>query len=235
MEVHGHDYLQIIHVVEGDFAVDWGDGWQIVKPGCAHILPGGFSHSLRTTHGHKQFGLNFNTLKDAPTPLHALLCRRFTRPCIQPVEFTTPMRHYLESPPILPDELTQLKIIHMFDSYSLDLLDSLSVRSEIRQKKQLLGFLEENAAEPLTVTEISDAMSMSRASLQRFCAETFNCGVKTLHERIRIEHAARLLYQTELSISECARACGYSDIYAFSRSFKRIKGISPSKHANLHS
>jgi len=229
MEPHSHDYLQIIHVVEGDFAVDCGDGWQTVKPGFLHILPAGFTHGLRTRGGHKQFGLNFTPLSTDSNPLHTLLCQRYTRPSIQPAEFSAPLKHYLHSPSILPDELTELKIIHMFDHYCLSLLDSLPQNGAENQKERLLSLLEAHATETLPVSQIAIDMNMSRATLQRFCADTFGCGAHTLHERIRMEYATRLLYQPDITVSDCAIQCGYADIYSFSRAFKRIKGIAPSR------
>ncbi len=36
-----------------------------------------------------------------------------------------------------------------------------------------------------------------------------------------------LLYQTDLPIGDIARSCGYSDPLAFSRSFKKFKGVNP--------
>ena len=36
-----------------------------------------------------------------------------------------------------------------------------------------------------------------------------------------------LLYQTDLPIGDIARSCGYSDPLAFSKSFKKFKGVNP--------
>jgi len=45
---------------------------------------------------------------------------------------------------------------------------------------------------------------------------------------MRMEEASRLLLNTSLSIGEVANACGFDDIYGFSRSYARAVGISPS-------
>ena len=47
---------------------------------------------------------------------------------------------------------------------------------------------------------------------------------------IRIKHAIQLLEQNKLSVSELAEKCGYSDPLYFSRVFKKITGVSPSKY-----
>ncbi len=50
--------------------------------------------------------------------------------------------------------------------------------------------------------------------------------------RTRLTHAAGLLRETSLSISEIADACGYRDVYFFTRQFTAHQGISPSRFRN---
>ena len=42
--------------------------------------------------------------------------------------------------------------------------------------------------------------------------------------------AATLLYDTDLPITNIAYSCGYSDPLAFSKAFKKIKGVSPKEY-----
>ena len=50
--------------------------------------------------------------------------------------------------------------------------------------------------------------------------------------KFRITKAAELLYNTDLSIGNIAYSCGYIDPLAFSKAFKKIKGISPKEYRN---
>ena len=50
--------------------------------------------------------------------------------------------------------------------------------------------------------------------------------------KFRITKAAELLYNTDLPISNIAYSCGYSDPLAFSKTFKKIKGVSPKEYRN---
>jgi AraC-like DNA-binding protein len=52
--------------------------------------------------------------------------------------------------------------------------------------------------------------------------------------RQRILHAQNYLHGSSLQISEVADALGYSDIYFFSRQFKKITGASPSEYRKAH-
>lgn len=51
-------------------------------------------------------------------------------------------------------------------------------------------------------------------------------------QKIRAETAASLLINSSMSVSDTANACGFSDIYSFSRFFKAKTGCSPSEYRN---
>lgn len=48
----------------------------------------------------------------------------------------------------------------------------------------------------------------------------------------KIEFSKRLLKTDSFSVSETANMCGFSDVYYFSKFFKKETGISPSKYNN---
>ena len=48
--------------------------------------------------------------------------------------------------------------------------------------------------------------------------------------RLRLQLALELLGNTELSVAEIARRCGFRDPFTFSRAFKRSVGVAPSVH-----
>lgn len=52
-------------------------------------------------------------------------------------------------------------------------------------------------------------------------------------QRIRIERAKQLLVDSGLSVSECADTLGFSDVNYFSRLFRKIAGVSPSKYRQV--
>ena len=226
LEMHRHDCLQIFHVLQGDFQADTGDGWQQVEPGDAHILTPGSRHALRSQRGDLHFSLTFRTGLDERGLLPQLRVA-FAEPCIRTVAVPAGLPTFFETPPVLFNEIDQLRLSHLFDGYVLNLITGPGQSQADKRRQRLLSFLESKSAEALTVEEIAEEMLMSRSALQRFCRDTFGCGARTLHERIRIENAARLLLHSDTSIGSCALMCGYDNIYAFSRTFKRVKGRSP--------
>ena len=69
-----------------------------------------------------------------------------------------------------------------------------------------------------------------RAQFKNFTGKTPN---RFLTE-IRINHACSLIdiYRHSLPLFEISEKCGYTDYVYFSRRFKQIKGVSPSRYAN---
>lgn len=59
-----------------------------------------------------------------------------------------------------------------------------------------------------------------------------SCGADIINSRI--ENAKRLLSETAYTIEQIAERCGYNSIVHFSRQFKQMTGIAPSKWRNLH-
>ena len=56
-----------------------------------------------------------------------------------------------------------------------------------------------------------------------------NCKPSEYINNVRISAAETLLRETDMSVSEIAERVGYSDVYYFSKTFKRLVGCSPSK------
>lgn len=224
MDFHQHPYLQSIHVLEGRLDIDWGDGWTALHPGDVHVLPPRHPHRIRTEQGHAQFGINFSTQHDERGLLEELL-GTYREPVVRHVPFREVWRSNLAKPnPNAPI----LRVAHSLDDYALSLLEHGEPTERPASAEPLVSYLQARLGEPLRVDEIAAHMHMSRASLQRLCQKQFGCGAARLHERLRLEHAARQLLLTNLQVSECAVECGYQDIYHFSRAFKRVYGLPPS-------
>jgi len=46
----------------------------------------------------------------------------------------------------------------------------------------------------------------------------------------QIQRAASLLRETELSLEDIARQCGFANILTFRRNFKAVTGVNPSEY-----
>lgn len=221
---HQHWHLQLIHVVEGRLAVDWGEGWRSVEKGMLHLLPKGFPHQLQSPRGHSQFGLNF-TLAADEGGITAAFESKLTSPLVLPAQLPTSLKTL--NPVFSQDPMEILRLKHVLDEYVLKILETLAPRNPASHSKALFQIVEKYASKPLPVEMAAQELGKSRATLQRICQEHFGCGLGQLHDRVRLGKASQMLLNTNLSIGEIAETFGYNDLFSFSRAFKRIHKISP--------
>lgn len=82
-------------------------------------------------------------------------------------------------------------------------------------------------SEPLTLEEVAARIPMTPTYFSRKFKRVTGIGYKEYLNHVRLKEAARLLLETELSVTEIALACGFSDGNYFGDLFKKEKGISP--------
>jgi AraC-like DNA-binding protein len=82
----------------------------------------------------------------------------------------------------------------------------------------------------MSVEEIAQLTGMTtnafRQRLQQLTGET----PKAYITAILMQKAVNLLTTTNMSVNDVARACGYTEQSNFSRTFKRIYGVTPSQY-----
>ncbi len=93
-----------------------------------------------------------------------------------------------------------------------------------------LRLLHAEPAASWTVPTLADRVGVSRATLAKRFSELVGEPPSTYLTRWRMTLAADLLVEREsATIAEVARAVGYSDAFAFSAAFKRVRGVNPSE------
>lgn len=80
------------------------------------------------------------------------------------------------------------------------------------------------------IDDIAKAVGISRSHLYRVFMSNVGQSPIDYLTAFRIEEACKLLRQTALSISEIAVSVGFFDQFYFSRVFKKIKGVPPSRY-----
>lgn len=104
------------------------------------------------------------------------------------------------------------------------------ITAAVRRFKEKLDT--EFAAE-LRITELAEQTGFSPVYIRRTFAARYGQSPKEYLDQLRNEHAIRRLRFTGESITEIASACGYSDVYQFSKTFKKHNGFSPSEYRRL--
>ena len=93
--------------------------------------------------------------------------------------------------------------------------------------RQMLQFISENYAEPLTMKDIADSASISESECLRCFRSTIERSPIQYLKKYRILKASEMLSGTEEKIGDIAAACGFTDPSYFNRAFKAEKGVTP--------
>lgn len=102
--------------------------------------------------------------------------------------------------------------------------------TEGRRLTTLLSWLAEHYREPVTVEAMAEHAAMSSRTFARvFLAETGDTPAYYL-EKLRLEHAVRLLETTGISLDVAARDCGFTGREQLRRAFQRHRGITPQEY-----
>jgi AraC family transcriptional regulator len=96
--------------------------------------------------------------------------------------------------------------------------------------RRLKENLDRGFASELRIAELVEQSGFSPAYMRRTFAARYGCGPKEYLDRLRNEHAVRRLLYTGDSVTDIARACGYLDVYQFSKAFKKRNGLAPTDY-----
>lgn len=84
--------------------------------------------------------------------------------------------------------------------------------------------------EELTLGEIARTVGVHPVTLAREFRRHYDCTIGTLVRQERISFACRQLLKTEPSISNVAIAAGFYDQSHFTKTFKRLMGVTPARY-----
>ena len=87
--------------------------------------------------------------------------------------------------------------------------------------------IEKRYIESISVADLADDQATNRRSLERrFKSATGNSVIQYL-QRVRVEHAKKVLEQTSKSVTDAMYDSGYSDAKSFREVFRKYVGVSP--------
>ncbi len=122
---------------------------------------------------------------------------------------------------------TQNKCSCLLEYILCDLPERRNVSGENKHVVLMKRYISYNWNEGINLPDIADACHLSES----YCSSLFKQYVgQTISDYItdiRINRASEMLRYSNESVSEIAEKTGFCDIYYFSRTFKKIKGMSP--------
>ena len=84
--------------------------------------------------------------------------------------------------------------------------------------------------EDISLTSLSAKYNISMGHLSKMIKENLQVNFSDYIASLRIQRAKELLRDESISIQEIAEIVGYNDYFYFTKVFKKVEGISPSKY-----
>ena len=91
-------------------------------------------------------------------------------------------------------------------------------------------YLDRNYRSRITLEELSARFFIDKYYLVKVFKEQFGCSINTYLLDLRITRAKQLLRFSDRSLEEIGEECGLGSPQYFSRQFKKVEGISPSRY-----
>lgn len=96
--------------------------------------------------------------------------------------------------------------------------------------KQMLHFIEENYAGEVSVAAVAASAAVSESTCVRSFHQFLGASPIQYVKQYRIERAAQLLLSTRRKACDIGAACGFADVSYFTRTFREMKGCTPSEY-----
>ncbi len=96
--------------------------------------------------------------------------------------------------------------------------------------KAMLRYIEEHYSGELTVAQIARSAAVSESECLRCFRNMIGAAPIQYVKQLRIRRAAELLESTEEAVAAIGAACGFQEMSYFSRTFRALKGCTPSRY-----
>ncbi|MDR2785161.1 MAG: helix-turn-helix transcriptional regulator [Treponema sp.] len=108
--------------------------------------------------------------------------------------------------------------------------EKITVNREDLPIKRMLGFIQKNFREKITLDDIAKEGMVCRSKCCRLFKQTLRISVFDYLLNFRIRQSLALLRNEDMSISETALASGFSAVSYYGEIFKRLLGMSPGEY-----
>ena len=102
-------------------------------------------------------------------------------------------------------------------------------KSALAQLQPVLIYISHHLGEPIYVEQLAAEIGLSPKYFIRLFKRTMGLTPMSYVTEVKMKKALQYLYERRYSVKEVAALVGYADIYTFSKAFKKMYGIAPSR------
>lgn len=121
-------------------------------------------------------------------------------------------------------KLSELLVYLMEESWNPEIMDEGLKKHKLLPIKE---YLEDHYAKHIVLDELAEHFGISKFYLTRVFKEQYGQSINNYLLQIRITKAKNMLRFTEEKVETIGRVCGLGEPNYFSRTFKKVEGVSP--------
>lgn len=257
---HAHASYELLIATDGEFYIDVQGKAEketfLLKTGCAFLVPPGVYHY---THGilgaQNKLALRFNCVCDKNTKSNRSVfknCERILSECKEAKiiddgaklsEIIREIRNELNSDRIASGEYAELLINQLYlnlfrfldTSETNEKSPSVILTSCDTDDRQITieNFLSSHYSENLTEDDLALEMNLSKRHLSRIIRQIFGTSFRQLLIDVRLNRAAQLLIETDISAEDIAASVGYTSLSGFYSAFKDRFSMSVGRYRKI--
>lgn len=95
---------------------------------------------------------------------------------------------------------------------------------------QLISYISTHFQEPLTLDKIAQELHFNKYYISRVFSSKLHCSFSEYVNRLRLDYAARMLRETDQSITDIWQDAGFESQKTFNRTFLSCYGMTPSQY-----
>ncbi|MDD2981083.1 MAG: AraC family transcriptional regulator [Hespellia sp.] len=165
--------------------------------------------------------------------------------------FSTPIHipsveqvHFKSASPFASQQMIllylELLLVTIVRNHSDQTSNQRSIRRNSPEKKftkqsritEIIQYMQFHICEHLTISDICEAFSISRSTLQSLFHEEKGCGTMDYFNRMKITRAKDIIRDGTMNFTEIAYFLSYTSLPYFSKQFKNATGMSPLEYSS---
>jgi AraC-like DNA-binding protein/mannose-6-phosphate isomerase-like protein (cupin superfamily) len=242
--IHKHSFFEVCYVWDGDGVyMDDGETFPLRK-GVFFCSRPGIVHQIQSRNGLSLLFVAFEVDESLTAPEEADRFRRLAveaERCVYDADEAPTA--FLWRALLLPDKGGRQLSYGLLPGVAGLLLQSFAdlflprrpiPESRARPSGYLLQraklFIRDNLDQPVTLERVAEYLHVSERHVSRIFSEGIHESFNRYVREARIQQAAYLLKNTDLSIKEIAEKTGFGTVHSFTRAFTREKQVPPGRY-----
>ena len=251
---HWHTAMEIIFTLENTYTIEAHQQKYVMEPGDIAIIPSGTVHSISSPEKGCRFVFMFEPNLFSQLPGFNYVLSLIPQPVL--INYDTNPQLYRAETALLWELVehywgngltkdlnifsTMIRFFSTFGEHTANVIpptinNSSKAGSLVSRLSMVLDYLDTHYSENITLEEAANIACFSKFYFTRLFKQYTN---QTLYDYLstkRIKAAEQMLIIPNLPITEISLKAGFSSLSSFNRTFKRLKGCSPSEYRSLYS